>query len=174
MIITLTVYSFKLFYYTQRNVAHLSLKRAEQMTKVRMLGSHEEDFPLYHCALHIVILQDHVLLQAFYGKVRFRLFQLGQQHLKIELEMVLEMNNFAFNCFLFHTLPKLPFPRTLRNWKSSTSYFLYFGRFLAGQIFSRLTVSSSSSSSSGGEGSRLGRDPDPEDPPELLVLPDWD
>ena len=42
---------------------------------------------------------------------------------------------------LLHTFPKLPLPRTLRNWKSSTVYFLNRGIVVAGGVTRPLLLS---------------------------------
>jgi hypothetical protein len=48
---------------------YISLESAEQVAEVGMLGAEGEDFALDHGALDVVVLQHHVLLEAFDGKV---------------------------------------------------------------------------------------------------------
>jgi len=73
-----------------------------------MLGAEGEYFALDHGALDVVVLQHHVLLEAFDGKVGFGIFQIGQHHLNI-----LVTQNYILVCPMslnsYHYLAKTAF-----------------------------------------------------------------
>lgn len=59
----------------------VGLEGAEQVAEVRMPRRQRQHLPLDQRALHVVVLEDHVLLQALDGVYAFRAAQLGQQDL---------------------------------------------------------------------------------------------
>lgn len=52
------------------------------MAQIRMFSAQRQHLPLDQRALHVVILEDHVLLEALDGVVALRVDELRQQHLQ--------------------------------------------------------------------------------------------
>ena len=62
--------------------SHLGLEAAEELGQVGVLPGQSEDALLGQGAVHVVVLQDHVLLQDLHRVNLIRTLELGQHHLR--------------------------------------------------------------------------------------------
>ena len=128
---------------------HVSLESAEQVTEEGMLDPEGERLPLDHGALDVIVLQHGVLPQGLYRVVVLGVAQLSKQHFAKTENKILLCEKSCIICYWRRFLLYLPFPKTLRNLKSLTAYFLNSGRVFVGAwlvgFFSNLLLSSSES-----------------------------
>lgn len=61
---------------------YLGLKRAKQMTQIRVICSQCEDFAFDERTLDIVVLEHYVFFQTFHRVIVIGAFEFGQQYLK--------------------------------------------------------------------------------------------
>ena len=93
-----------------------------------MLDSEGEGLPLDHGALDVIVLQHGVLPQGLHRVVVLSVAQFSEQHFaKTEI-----WEKSCIICYWRRFFPYLPFPKTLRNLKSLTAYFLNSGRVFVG------------------------------------------